>query len=430
MKTTMKITNSMLIPNLAMLATLATFSAQATDGYFSHGYGIKSKGRAGVALAATDDAYGGANNPATISWADNQFNLGIDWFRPTRSAERTGPAAPFNARVESDREHFFIPELAYKRALGKEFSLGLSIYGNGGMNTDYPGGQLNLGPGATSQNLLAGNGRLGVNLSQLLIAPTVAWKFADNHSVGLAPVIAYQKFKAYGLSAFGALSQNAAALSDVGNDHSFGAGVRLGYLWKATPDVSLGAAYSSQNFSSGFDKYRGLFADNGAFDIPQSVGVGVGWQALPALRLAADYKWIDYASIKAVGNPSSNAGLLGQASGPGFGWRSISVFKVGADWNVTKALTLRTGYGYSENPVQSRDVTFNILAPGIVQHHLTFGTTYDFGRHEISAFYLHAFQNTVSGESKFVALALAPPGTRETISMSQNSFGLAYSYKF
>ncbi|MEI7728680.1 MAG: outer membrane protein transport protein [Verrucomicrobiota bacterium] len=428
--TTTKTNKPTLISNLALLATLATCSVQATDGYFSHGYGIKAKGRAGVALTETDDAFGGANNPAALTWADNQLNLGIDWFRPDRSAERTGPAKPFNARVVSDSRDFFIPEIAYKRAFGKEFSLGISIYGNGGMNTDYSGGQLNLGPGATSQNLLAGSGHLGVNLSQLLIAPTVAWKFAENHSIGLAPILAYQTFKAYGLQAFSPLSQDATALSNVGNDYSFGGGARLGYLWKVTPDVSLGAAYSSRVYTSRFDKYRGLFAGNGSFDIPQSVGVGIGWQALPALRLGVDYKWIDYASIAAVGNPSSNAGQLGQEHGPGFGWRSISTVKVGADWQVTKALTFRAGYGFSENPVQARDVTFNILAPAVVQHHLTFGATYDFGRHDISVFYLHAFENSVTGESKFVALGKAPAGTRETIAMSQDSIGIAYSYKF
>jgi long-chain fatty acid transport protein len=151
---------------------------------------------------------------------------------------------------------------------------------------------------------------------------------------------------------------------------------------------------------------------------------------LTSLRLSADYKWIDYASIAGVGNPSSNPGLLGQKTGPGFGWRSVSVFKFGADWKATEAITLRSGYAFSQNPVRPSDVTFNILAPGIVQHHLTFGATYGWGRHEVTLAYLHAFKNSVTGPSAFVPMSFAPPGTTETVSMSLDSVALEYSFKF
>ena len=33
-------------------------------------------------------------------------------------------------------------------------------------------------------------------------APTVAWQFAQGHSIGVAPLLAYQRFKAEGLQAF------------------------------------------------------------------------------------------------------------------------------------------------------------------------------------------------------------------------------------
>jgi long-chain fatty acid transport protein len=97
---------------------------------------------------------------------------------------------------------------------------------------------------------------------------------------------------------------------------------------------------------------------------------------------------------------------------------------------VNDALTLRGGYSYNENPISSSDVTFNILAPGVIQHHLTAGASYAFGRQEFSAAYMYGVHNSVSGESRFVALGQAPPGTREIISMHQNSFGLQYSYKY
>ncbi|HEX5628301.1 MAG TPA: long-chain fatty acid transporter, partial [Usitatibacteraceae bacterium] len=72
-------------------ATLALpFAALATDGYFSHGYGMKGKGMAGAGVSLAQDAFAGANNPAASAFAGNRLDLGLDWFSPQRSSERTG----------------------------------------------------------------------------------------------------------------------------------------------------------------------------------------------------------------------------------------------------------------------------------------------------------------------------------------------------
>ena len=108
----------------ALAITLAgTINAHATDGYFSNGYGIKAKGRAGVSVTASDDAFGGANNPATIAWAADRVDGGLDWFRPTRYSSRSGAAglsSALNGSVTSDKENFIIPELALKYALNSD----------------------------------------------------------------------------------------------------------------------------------------------------------------------------------------------------------------------------------------------------------------------------------------------------------------------
>ena len=72
----------------AAAVALAPSIALATDGYFSHGYGMKSKGRGGASTAMATDAFGGAVNPATMVWAGDRLDAGIDWFSPKRSAHR------------------------------------------------------------------------------------------------------------------------------------------------------------------------------------------------------------------------------------------------------------------------------------------------------------------------------------------------------
>ncbi|HQX85962.1 MAG TPA: hypothetical protein PKV23_10770, partial [Aestuariivirga sp.] len=206
----------------ATLAMTLAPAAWATDGYFSHGYGMKAKGMGGAATAMASDTFGGANNPASMVWVGDRLDVGVDLFSPRRSAERTGSPAGINTggNVDSGSNLFAVPEFGYNKMLGWNMSLGVTVYGNGGMNTDYPGGQISAGApgvvdtvcdgfngtavasGATSYNMLCGTGRLGIDLMQLVIAPTFAMKINKDHSLGVSPLIGYQRFKAKGLDGF------------------------------------------------------------------------------------------------------------------------------------------------------------------------------------------------------------------------------------
>jgi long-chain fatty acid transport protein len=88
-----------------------------------------------------------------------------------------------------------------------------------------------------------------------------------------------------------------------GYDDAFGYGVRVGYMGKITPTVTIGAAYASKMNFEEFDKYKGLFAEQGDFDIPENYNLGVAWQATPAVKLALDYQRINYSVINSIGNP-------------------------------------------------------------------------------------------------------------------------------
>jgi long-chain fatty acid transport protein len=436
----------MKVKQIAALAALTLpLAAQATDGYFSHGYGMKAKGRGGAAIAMTDDAFGGANNPGTMVFAGRRVDVGIEWFKPDREASRTGSTGLGFGNVDGTADgngdsSFFIPEFAYNHMLNPNLSLGVTVYGNGGMNTRYPGNTIPAGRcGATAANLLCGQGELGVDLMQLMIAPTLSWKFHPNHSIGLSPLIGYQRFEAYGLQPFGAISSDPNNLTNRGTDDAWGYGVRVGYYGKLTPTVSVGATWQSKIYMSEFDKYKGLFAEQGDFDIQMNFGLGVAWQATPQLLLAADYSRIYYSDIKSVGNPSTQApctagaptqsACLGASSSSiGFGWRDSNVFKLGAEYRLNPAWLLRAGYNYSDNPIESRDVTFNILAPGVIQHHLTLGFTFTLpGGSELTGMYFHAFENDTTGPATNPYFNV---GGTEKIQMSQNGLGIAWGMKW
>lgn len=444
-----------LIGVMAVAGFVLPGAALATNGYFSHGYGLKAKGMGGAATATASDAMGGANNPASMVWVGNRMDVGIDWFSPIRSAKRTGAVTSdgtdpvvLDGSMNSGSENFLVPEFGLNYMLNQGMSLGLTVYGNGGMNSDYQpqtgAYTCSMRPLAAmtfaADNLLCGSGKLGVNLEQLIIAPTLAYKVNATNSVGVSPLLGYQRFSANGLSAFGSISSNPSNVSGTGHDSATGWGVRVGWQGKISDAVTLGAAYSTKIDMGKFERYKGLFAEGGDFDIPANYNLGVAWQATPAVMVAFDYQHIAYSDVKAIANSSRLAGCtpsltggtgatcLGGSNGLGFGWQDVDAWKLGVEWKYSKEMTLRAGFNHGDNPIRGQDVTFNILAPGVVQDHYTLGMTYALSAaSELTVAYMHAAEKSVTGTSNNPYFTTN--GT-ETIKMYQNSLGVAYGMKF
>ncbi len=262
---------------------------------------------------------------------------------------------------------------------------------------------------------------------QLFISPTVAMKINADHAVGASLNLAYQRFKAYGISNFRAVSGSPANLSDNGYDDSFGMGIRLGWTGKLSPSITMGATYQSKTKMSQFDKYRGLFAGRGDFDIPENLGVGFAFQASPKTTVAIDVMRIDYGDINSIANNIATLGInrLGANNAPGFGWKDQNIFKLGVSHDISDKLTVRAGYNHGSGVIPSTEVAFNILAPATVENHVTLGGTWKLqSGGELSAYYMHAFSESITGATPQLGVAAT-----STIKMDQNAFGIAYGWK-
>jgi long-chain fatty acid transport protein len=101
--------------------------------------------------------------------------------------------------------------------------------------------------------------------------------------------------------------------------------------------------------------------------------------------------------------------------------------------------------------IGSQDVTLNVLAPAITEHHATGGFKYELTKNSSIDFAaVYAFKNTLSGQEAvpYVAFAYAIPaglgggslpvvvpphygvGTNVTASLSGLELSLSYTYKF
>lgn len=402
--------------------------AQATNGYFSHGYGVKAQAVAGVGIALPQDGLTAATNPAGTAFTGDRLDVGVNLFNPSRGAEIKDNPAGLNGNYSGDgRDLFLIPEFGYTRQISPQLSVGLAVYGNGGMNTSY-----DQNPFAA----IGGQGKTVMNLEQLFISPSVAWKVTPDHVVSAALNIAHQRFSIRGIQPFAStvpeyqVSSSPNDVNDRGTDTSTNAGVRLGWIGQLTPEWRVGATWSSK-IQGRFDKYKGLFAEQGGFDIPANYGVGVAWQPAQNWTVGFDYQVIELSDVKSVSNPLSQltekGQPLGSRNGAGFGWKDVSVYKLGVIHQLNDAWTLRAGISHATQPIPKSETFFNILAPGVVQDHLTAGFTWKSGKHsEWSAHYTHGFEKTVKGQDSLEAFG----GGEANIRLKENIIGVAYGWQF
>ena len=437
-----KIARTILGGTISALALgVCVTEGSATEGYFQEGYGARQKALAGAGAADSRDATAASLNPAGIVHADNEIDVAATIFSPRRQVVGSGPPGfTPTGEAESDRNWFLIPNIARNwRLEGNPWldAVAVTMYGNGGMNTTYPAIARPLLECGGGTGVFCG-GKAGVDLQQMLISVAGAKRFG-NVSVGVAPIFALQLFEAKGLGAFAGLSNEPANLTDNKHDISVGGGVRAGIEWAVLPNVRLGVAGATPMWMQKFDDYKGLFAEQGGFDIPASVQAGIAVDLTPTLTVMADYKHIWYSSVASVGNPSTNilvcaggggapgATCLGGSNGTGFGWNDVDVFKFGAEWRASPGLKLRAGYAYNTQPIESRDVMINILAPGVVQHHITGGFQYRLSQNmDLELAGMYALDEKVTGSE----LAIGNPAHQIEISMHQFEVTLGIKYRF
>ncbi len=444
------------------LALLVPSASYATNGYFMIGAGAKTRGMGGAGIAYGQDSLAAASNPATAIDVGSRFDIGGELFRPIRAVKHNSSMLP--ADEQSRKNLFLIPSFGISWQKNENIVYNFVMMGAGlGTNYDqtektYPNtGKLATCPGSNYFFSFdcGATKEVGVDMMQVHMLPGMAYKINDTHSIGVNLDFAINRFRATGLQSFGKLgfSQDLTKLTNNGYDYNYGAGIRIGWQGKFNHDkIKLGAYYASKVFMTKFKKYKGLFAEGGKFDVPPHFGVGISVKATKKINVAFDIQYIQYTAVPSISNPGPNAKnpsdfnplcpgadpiecKTGGAKGLGFGWKDQTVYKLGFDYAASKKMTWRFGFNYGKTPIPKDQALFNMLAPAVVEEHVTFGATYDWDKAtELSFNFMHAFKKTLRGKSAFYPKGISNYEDMQTgnvaLSMKQTSVGFSYGYKF
>ena len=454
----------------AIVTLLVTTPLWATNGYFTHGIGTKNKGMAGAGIAMPEDAISVANNPAASLDNTGKYDLGIAVFSPSRSYNTSeslanGACSPFGCAftigpndIDSSNNTFFLPHMAGAWQINDNSAWSAAFYAKGGMNTTWKGGFARFDPTGTGSfvssfpgtygaGAFGGNGTAGVDLMQAFLDVGYAHSAGESFTWGVSLIGVMQVFAARGVATFGPYTETFAAsggmtapdsLSNNGHDTSYGLGVKLGFQWDLGDKFALAASYTPKIDMSEFKDYSDLFAEDGDFDIPADLKAGITFRPNDGLAFSFDIENIWYSDVDSVANPFSNlfscptAGAggtsldscLGGKTGAGFGWEDMLVYKLGVQWASGNDWTWRAGYSFGDQPIPETEVMFNILAPGVIDDHITFGLSRGLASgNEMSMSFMWAFNNKVSGRSPF------DPSQTINLDMDQWEIEFAYGWR-
>ena len=401
----------------------------ATNGYQLIGVGSYQKALGGAVTAAPGSAMTAITNPAGMIRIGKRADFSMEAFMPDRSTDFTAFGGD---SVTSDSDLYGVPAIGWTAPAGGRDDLyfGGGMYGTSGLGVDYAETLMMPADSSFTGNDLVWDGYSNIAFWQM--APTLAWDPNENLSLGIALNIDYQQVsfeQRIRDTETGALFNFDLSRSA----NSFGFGLSLGLLYDIGDRFTLGFSYKSkQHFSELEYNLRegdidltlvgGPVYPGGTYvldlDFPQQAAIGLAFRPGERWILSADLKWINWSDTM---DKLSVQGPDGYDFAMDPGWSDQTVFALGVAFSATDQLDLRAGFNYAESPIDESTAANNLILPGIVEDHYTFGMEYRFDHWDLAFHYMYAPENSITANSGF-------PGT--VISLKEQSVGVNLGYRW
>ncbi|OUL70364.1 OmpP1/FadL family transporter [Paraburkholderia hospita] len=374
---------------------ISTSNAFATDGIYFTGNGATSSGMGGAAIALPQDVASAVDNPAGLA----ELGSRVDFY---------GTVVPLTAdsTFGSTSNHLFSsrvivsPGFGLNYQIAPQWTFGVAITGAGAAS--------NYGRPVLP---VSGAGDAKASLIVVNTSPTITYKPLPSLSIGASLVFGVEQFRLSGLVAPGPDG----ALEPVpshGNEYATGIGAGMGVLWTPTNMVSFGVSYFTKTWFTALPGYKEdvLSPSGGRTDSPSRYGVGVALRPLPGLTIALDYLRIEW------------SGAAGYNTSTTWGYRDQNVGRVGISYDLNGKWTVRAGYSFANNNVDSNHTVANMYGPGISPRAVTVGATYAIDKNNlITAAFEYDIPTTIVGTG---------PSLGTNIRATYQVYTAGYSHRF
>ncbi len=441
----------------ALIAAGVSTGAHATNGMNMDGYGPISSAMGGTSMAYDNGNAAMMNNPATLSLGQdgNRLDLAVGFLGPDVAATTNMGMGPMKAGSGGDA--YLMPAVGWTRKDGS-WAYGLGMFAQGGMGTEYSANTwIGMMDGMEQRSEL-GVGRVIAPLSynvndKLSVGGSLDFVWA-NLDIKMAMPGAVMAGLITGMPTL-PLPPAIAGMArlDFSDDNDYtgkakgtGWAGKLGFVYKASPTVSIGASYHSKTALS--DMKTGasgatFFADvNGDgtydpmigeampgkvtvrdFEWPETFAFGVAIQATPETMLALDIKHIGWEDVMKNFNMTYSNAFGSVDFALPQNWDDQTVLQIGVSHKTSDRLTLRAGASFASNPIP--DQTVHYLFPAITENHVSVGVGYALNKDsEINFSLTHAPEVSVTNPG------MAPMIPAVDIDHAQTNWQLMYTRRF
>lgn len=393
---------------------------------------VKSTGMAATAISYPLDSLCIAYNPAGIVWVDDRIDAEVGWLHNTARLKVSGnlnPAVNFSTKAMRTKDFYFAGSGAVKGWSFEcfEAAVGYAVYNRNFQKVTYP-----------RALPIFGTSHAGLEFVNQTIAPAIAIRLFDVHSIGIAFNWQIERLKINGLQNFDTPQTSIAPgrVTNRGYSYSHGFTPTIGYRLNLCDRFAFGFTYQPRTHMSKFKKYEG-FAIDGRIDVPEKWGFGVSYDPVRCVTVAFDAELVRWSGVRSLHRklvlpvfvpPSTIIQRLGAKDGPGFGFKDQWYYRVGAEFRWTEDLTFRIGYRFAKALPRRSQTAVNILTQDCVESFLTLGATWNLGcANEFSILYAYGFEHKVKGKNSIPA---AFGGGEADLKEQKYALALAWGWKY
>lgn len=340
---------------------------------------------AGDAAKAYDASTSWTNPAGMVRLNRSEFDASINGIFPTinfQGVNQTGATTTTSGTVGAN--------LIQSAATGGTFGVwSYSPDVKFGLAVTAPFGQRVTNP----SNFVGRYQSLVSSISDIAVAPSVAFKLGESLSIGGGPVLDYFTARLTSAINTGPLAALAGDPHADLHGHDVSAGFNIGALYQFSPDFRVGIDYRSriQHGITG-TQYISVppltgvlspstaaqlnFLSGGArtkITLPDSATIGFYYQVNPAWAILSDIQWTDWSVFKSLNVTPTKAGVPGTVIQEN--WHNTAFVSFGTNYRVTPDLMLQTGVAYDQSPVDMAYRTSRI--PDSSRYILSFGAQYD-----------------------------------------------------
>jgi long-chain fatty acid transport protein len=379
----------------AALAALGFVRGAHASGFHIDEQDARATGRSGAVTANPGNASAIYYNSAGIAELRG-LNVvgGISIVAP--SAEFT--SATDGSQTSAKAQSFVLPQLFASWRASELLAIGVGIYSPFGLALDWPASS----PGRTNVRQ--------AELRTLFITPTLAFQLSQwvpglALGVGLDLVPASVR-----LSRDILFGTDVASVALSGEAFSVGARAGLTYRPAALPRWSFGLTYRSPvqlNFEgqADFDAspvYRPSLPPDGdvstSVTLPQSVGLGIAFDPLPAWQIEVDGSWRGWSSYDQLDLHLPDGSVDSSVKA----WEDSLTLRIGSELTWAERWSARIGFIWDQTPVPASTLDFQL--PDADRIDLSLGVGAKLSSHfqlDLSALYVLPQERTTSNEDPF-----------------------------